>query len=51
MTGATLTHVGIGTAASGAGYLIGSGALSTSYVVATPNAPNFPIGNLTVTAS
>jgi hypothetical protein len=48
--GAVVTHFSIGTSASGAGYLVGSGALTSSYQPALANAPNFAIGALTTTA-
>lgn len=48
--GSPVTHFGIGSAASGAGTLDFSGALSASYQPAIGNAPQFAIGALTVTA-
>jgi hypothetical protein len=48
--GAAVTFFGIGSASSGAGTLDFSGALSASYQPAVSNAPNFPIGQITVTA-
>ncbi len=45
---ATVTHFGIGTAASGAGMLLFSGALTASLAVSSGIAPNFPAGALTV---
>lgn len=49
VTGATITHFGIGTAASGAGYLIMSGALAASLAVSNGVTPEFAIGQLTAT--
>lgn len=45
----TITHFGIGTASSGAGYLIYSGALTASLAVSTGIEPQFAAGDLTVT--
>lgn len=45
----TATHVGIGTASSGAGKLLFSGALGSSLAVTTGMAPELAIGALTVT--
>ena len=46
----TVTHFGIGTASSGAGNLLLSGALTSSLAVSTNIQPNFAAGQLTVTA-
>lgn len=51
VTGATITHVAIGTALSGAGKVLYAGALSTSLPVATLIVPQFPAGALDVTES
>lgn len=48
-TGATITHVGIGTASSGAGVLLYSGALNSSLAVALNITPLFAATALTVT--
>jgi hypothetical protein len=48
-TGATITHVGIGTASSGAGVLMYSGALNSSLAVALNITPLFAASGLTVT--
>lgn len=48
-TGATITHFGIGTLSSGAGVLIGSGALGSSLVVSNGITPSASAGQLTVT--
>ncbi len=48
--GSPITHFGIGTSSSGAGYLLKSGALSSSYQPSVGNAPQFAAGALTVTA-
>jgi hypothetical protein len=48
-TGATITHVAIGTAASGAGTILYSGALNSSLAVANLIQPQFGAGALTVT--
>jgi hypothetical protein len=48
--GAVVTHFSIGTDISGAGNLLFSGALTSSYQPALANAPNFAIGALTATA-
>jgi hypothetical protein len=45
----TITHIGMGTASSGAGKLKYSGALGSSLIVNPNIAPNFAIGALTVT--
>ncbi len=49
VTGATLTHVAIGTAASGAGTVLYAGALSSSLAVANGIQPQFAAGALDVT--
>jgi hypothetical protein len=46
----TITHFGIGTASSGAGNLIASGALSASLAVSAGITPEFAIGALDVNA-
>ncbi len=48
-TGATLTHVAIGTASSGAGNVLYSGALTSSLAVASGIQPQFNASALTVT--
>lgn len=48
-SGATLTHVGIGTASSGAGKLLYSGALNSSLTVSNGIQPQFAAIALTVT--
>jgi hypothetical protein len=48
-SGATLTHVAIGTAASGAGTVLYAGALSSSLAVALGIQPQFAAGALDVT--
>jgi len=48
-SGATLTHVGIGTDSSGAGTLLYSGALNSSLAVALNITPLFAASGLTVT--
>jgi hypothetical protein len=48
--GSAATHFGIGTSVSGVGYLLKSGALTSSYTFAIGNAPSFAIGALTATA-
>jgi hypothetical protein len=48
-TGATLTHVAIGTAASGAGNVLYAGALNSSLSVASGIQPQFNASALTVT--
>lgn len=50
-SGATITHVGIGTASSGAGKMLYAGALNASLAVANLIQPQFSIGALTVTES
>jgi hypothetical protein len=49
VTGATVTHVAIGTAASGAGTVLYAGALNSSLAVANLIQPQFAIGDLDVT--
>jgi hypothetical protein len=49
VTGATITHVAIGTASSGAGKVLYAGALSASLAVANLIQPQFAAGALTVT--
>lgn len=49
VTGATITHVAIGTASSGAGTVLYAGALSSSLAVANGIQPQFATGALTVT--
>lgn len=48
-TGATITHVAIGTAASGTGRVLYAGALSSSLAVANGIQPQFAAGALDVT--
>jgi len=48
-TGATITHFGIGTASSGAGKLLYSGALTASLAVANLVTPSFAAGEIDVT--
>ena len=47
---ANVTHFGIGTAASGAGSLLFSGALTAPLAISTGITPSFAIGALSVTA-
>ena len=49
VTGATLTHFGVGTDSSGAGKLLYSGALSSSLAVSSGIQPQFSSGDLDVT--
>lgn len=49
VTGATLTHFGVGTASSGAGKLLYSGALTAPLAVSAGVTPEFAIGALTCT--
>lgn len=49
VTGATITHVAIGTASSGAGTVLYQGALTSSLAVANGIQPQFAAGALTVT--
>ena len=46
-TGATITHFGIVSSASGAGTLLKSGALTTSRTISAGTAPYFAAGDLT----
>lgn len=46
----TVTHFSIGTALSGAGYLIMSGALTASRLISNGITPSFAIGQLTAVA-
>ena len=50
VTGATLTHFGIGSASSGAGNLFFKGALTASLIVSAGITPSFAIGELDVNA-
>lgn len=50
VTGATLTHFGIGTDPSGVGTLLFSGALTSSLIVSSGITPSFAAGQLSVTA-
>lgn len=50
VTGATITHFGIGSDASGAGNLFFKGALASSLAVSSGITPSFAIGELDVTA-
>lgn len=49
VTGATITHVGIGTASSGAGKMLYAGALNASLAVSNGIQPQFAAGALSVT--
>jgi hypothetical protein len=51
VTGATLTHVAIGTASTGTGTVLYAGALSSSLAVANGIQPQFAAGALDVTES
>lgn len=51
VTGATITHVAVGTAASGAGKVLYAGSLNSSLAVANLIQPQFAIAALTVTES
>lgn len=51
VTGATITHVAIGTASSGAGKVLYAGALSSSLAVSQLIQPQFAIGALVATES
>ena len=51
VTGATITHIAIGTASSGAGKVLYAGALSSSLAVANGIQPQFAAAALTVTES
>jgi hypothetical protein len=44
----TITHFGVGTASSGAGYLLYSGALTASLAVSTGIEPQFAAGDLDI---
>lgn len=46
----TITHFGVGTDSSGAGNLLGSGALTSSLAVSSGITPSFAIGDLDVNA-
>lgn len=50
-SGATITHIAIGTASSGGGHVLYEGALNSSLAVANGIQPQFAIGALTVTES
>lgn len=49
VTGATITHVGIGTASTGSGTMLYAGALNSSLTVANLIQPQFSAGGLVVT--
>lgn len=49
VTGATITHVGIGTALTGSGTMLYAGALNSSLTVANLIQPQFSAGGLVVT--
>lgn len=49
VTGATLTHFGVGTDSSGAGKLLYSGALTSSLAVSSGIQPQFATGDLDIT--
>ncbi len=49
VTGATLTHFGVGTDTSGAGKLLYSGALTASLAVSSGIQPQFAAGDLDIT--
>lgn len=49
VSGATVTHFGVGRASSGAGELLYSGALNDSLAVANLITPSFAIGQLIIT--
>ncbi len=51
VTGATITHVAIGTASSGSGLVLYQGALNSSLAVANLIQPQFSIGALVATES
>lgn len=51
VTGATVTHVAIGTLASGTGKILYVGALNSSLAIANLITPQFAAGDLTVTES
>lgn len=48
-SGATITHVAVGTASSGAGKVLYAGALNASLAVSNLIQPQFPIGALDIT--
>jgi hypothetical protein len=50
-SGATLTHVAVGTGSSGTGHVWHQGALNSSLAVANGITPQFAAGALTVTES
>ncbi len=50
-SGATITHIAIGTASSGAGKVLYAGALNSSLAVANLIQPQFSISSLTATES
>jgi hypothetical protein len=49
VTGATITHFGVGTDSSGAGTLLYSGALNASLAVSSGITPQFAAGDLDIT--
>lgn len=49
VTGATLTHFGVGTSSSGAGKLLYKGALTSSLAVSSGIQPQFAAGDLDIT--
>jgi len=51
VTGATITHVGIGTASTGSGTMLYAGALNSSLTVANLIQPQFSAGGLVVSES
>jgi len=50
-SGATITHVAVGTSAAGAGKVLYAGALNSPLAVSNGIQPQFAIGDLTVTES
>ena len=50
VTGATITHFGVGTASSGAGTLLFKGALTSSLAVSNGITPSFAAGDLDINA-
>lgn len=46
---ATATYASVGTASSGAGQILYSGALTAGLAISAPIAPNFPVGTLVMT--
>ena len=50
-TGSTVTHFGIGTAASGSGHMVATGALTAQLVISAGVTPSFASGALTATAT